>query len=187
MADTSREDARQLFHILVGIGALFCLLLLGRGFMLAAVFFIILAGTVLMNARLLGRKVALVQWFEERFERRDAPLPGWGSACYAAGALAAISSLGDVSQIAAVLFVLGIGDGVSTLAGLRGRLRLPYNPKKTLEGTLAMFLSSLAAYAFIGPPAVPLAAVAALAETVPGIDDNLTIPIACTAFLLLVS
>ncbi len=187
MADTSREDARQLFHILVGIGALSTLLLFGRGFMLAAVFFIILAGTLLMNARLLGRKVALVQWFEERFERLDAPLPGWGSACYAAGALVAISSLSDASQIAAVIFVLGIGDGLSTLAGLRGRLRLPYNPRKTLEGTLAMFLSSLAAYAFVGPLALPLALIAALAETIPGIDDNLTIPIACAAFFLVVS
>ncbi len=179
-----REEARQLFHIVVGVGALAVLLVLGRGFLLAAVFFTIIIGTMLMNARLLGRRIPLIEWFEEHFERRDAPLPGWGSACYAAGALIAAVFLANPAEIAAVVFILGIGDGVSTLVGLRGRIRLPYNSKKTLEGSAAMFAASLASWAFIGPAAVLLALVAAIAESLPVVDDNLSIPIACTAFLL---
>lgn len=181
-----REDSRQLFHIAIGICAIAILMVLGRGFLLAGVFFTIIIGTLLMNARLLGRKISLVQWFEEKFEREGAPLPGWGSACYATGALLAASFLTDPGHIAAVLLMLGIGDGISTLVGRRGRNRIPYNRKKTMEGMLAMFVSSLAAWYFIGILAVPLALVAALAESVPRLDDNLTIPIACTALLLVV-
>ncbi|MFH0884752.1 MAG: hypothetical protein V1861_03510 [Candidatus Micrarchaeota archaeon] len=180
-----REDARQLFHMAVGLLALVALLIFGRGFLLAALFFTIIIGTLLMNARLLGKRIFIVQWFEERFEREDAPLPGWGSACYAAGVLLAAAFLSDVPQIAATIFVLGIGDGISTIIGLRGRMKIPYNRKKTLEGTLAMFYASLGAFVFVGPIAIPLAIVAALAESVPRVDDNLMIPAACVAFFLL--
>ncbi len=180
-----KETARQLFHMAVGFGALAALLLLGRGFMLAAVFFTIIIGTLLMNARLLGAKIALVQWFEGRFERDDAPLPGWGSACYATGALIAIAFLPDVPGMAAVIFILGIGDGLSTIAGRRGKVALPFNSRKTVEGSLVMFLSSLFAFAFVGWAALPLAIVAAFAESLPRFDDNLSVPAACTAFLLI--
>jgi len=170
----------------IGVCAIAVLLFLGRGFLLAGVFFTIIIGTLLMNMRLLGTKIALVQWFEERFERKHVPLPGWGSACYATGALVAASFLTDTGQIAAVLLMLGIGDGISTMIGRRGKIRLPYNEKKTIEGMLAMFISSLAAWYFIGDLAVPLALVAALAESIPRLDDNLTVPIACTALLLVI-
>lgn len=180
-----KEDARQLFHMFVGMMALAALLVFGRGFLLAALFFTIVIGTLLMNARLLGKRVFIVQWFEERFEREDAPLPGWGSACYAAGVLLAVAFLSDASQIAAVIFVLGIGDGISTIIGLRGKTMLPYNRKKTLEGTLAMLAASLGAFVFVGWAAIPLAFVAAFAESVPRVDDNLAIPAACAAFFLI--
>lgn len=180
-----KELARQLFHMMLGLGALAALLLLGRGFMLAAIFFTIITGTLLMNARLQGARIPLVLWFEERFERDDAPLPGWGSACYATGALLAVAFLPDASSIAAVIFILGIGDGLSTILGRRGKLVLPWNRRKTLEGSLTMFVSSLCAAFFIGPAALPLAAVAAAAESLPRVDDNLAVPAACTAFLLL--
>lgn len=181
-----REDSRQLFHMFIGVGALAVLIVLGKGFLLAGVFFTIIIGLLLMNARVLGRRISLVQWFEKRFEREDAPLPGWGSACYATGALIAVSFLPDIAHVGAVLFMLGIGDGISTIVGRRGNHAIPYNKKKTVEGMVAMFFSSLAAWYFIGPLAVPLAFVAALAESIPRIDDNLTVPVLCTAFLLVI-
>ena len=181
-----REDSRQVFHIFVGIGAIAVLLLLGRGFLLAAVFFTLIIGTILINARMRGMKIGLVEWFVERFEREDAPLPGWGSACYAAGALIAVSFLSDIGQIASIFLVLGVGDGLSTIIGRRGKVKLPYNQKKTLEGAAAIFIPSLAAWAFIGPMALPLAFVAALSESVPKLDDNLVIPAACTALFMVI-
>ncbi len=181
-----KETARQLFHIAIGVCAIALLLLWGRGALIAGVFLTIVIGLWLMNIRLLGGKVPLVSWFEDSFEREDAPLPGWGSACYAAGVLLTATFLHEPAQIAAVIFCLAIGDGVSTLVGLRGRMKIPYNPRKTVEGSLALLVSSLPAYFFIGPLAVPLALIAALSESVPVIDDNISIPVACTAFLMIV-
>jgi len=156
-----------------------------RTFMMAAVFFTIIIGTLLINARLLGRKIFIVDWFEKRFERSNAPVPGWGSACYAAGVLILLTSLPDIPRMSAGIFVLAVGDSFSTIVGRWGKLRLPYNRAKTLEGTLAFFISSLPAYYFIGIWAVPLAAIAALVESLAlPIDDNLTVPMASAIFLL---
>jgi dolichol kinase len=178
-----KETERQLFHMLIGCGTIAMLLVLGRGFAIAAVFFTIIVGLLLMNRRLLGGRLPLVMWFEEKFERPDAPFPGWGSACYAAGALIALTFLSDPARIAAVIFILAIGDGISTLAGRMGKIKLPHNPRKTLEGSVAFVLASLPAYYFIGPLVIPAALIGAVAESLP-FEDNLTIPIACTALLL---
>ncbi len=185
MADNYRREVeRQLFHILVGIIALSVLILLGHGIAMAACFFTLVIGTILINARLLGFRIPLVQWFERRFERPDAPLPGWGSACYATGVLLALTFLDDTSLMAATIFVLALGDGLSTIIGLKGAAAIPYNRKKTVEGSAAMFIASLGSAIFIGPAAVPLAFAATVAESLPLIDDNLSIPIASVVLFL---
>jgi dolichol kinase len=179
-----RETGRQLFHLALGIVAVLLLLHFGRGFMIALVFFTIIIGTLLMNIRLQGGRIAVISWFEERFERSDAFLPGWGSACYAAGVLILLTFLTDINAIAASIVVLALSDALSTIIGRKGRIRLPYNRNKTLEGSVAFFVSSLAAWYFVGPTAIPLAVVATIVESLPGLEDNLTIPIACTLFFL---
>ena len=68
-----RETARQIFHMAVGLCAVALLLTLGRGAMIVATFLIIIIGLLLINLRLLGFKIPIVRWFEERFERSDAP------------------------------------------------------------------------------------------------------------------
>ncbi len=181
-----KETARQLFHMLIGIVVIALLMVFSRTAMVFATFLIIIVGLLLVNLRLLGVSIPLVKWFEDSFERDDVIFPGWGSACYATGVLLTLTFLHNADQIAAVVFILAVGDGLSTLIGARGRIRLPYNPKKTLEGSAAFFVSALFSYYFIGPLAVPLALVAAVAETVPVIDDNISIPVACTAFLMFV-
>lgn len=181
-----RELARQLFHIVVGLAAIAALLVLGRGFMIAAVFFIIIFGLILINARLIGLDIQLVRWFEERFEREHAPVPGWGSACYAAGALIALSILTNVGSIAAVFVALALGDGLSTIVGMHGKIKLPYNKRKTFEGVVVMFMASLLSYFFVGPIAIPMAILAALTESLPVLEDNLSVPIVCTLILAIV-
>jgi len=181
-----RETGRQLFHMAVGLIALAVFLHFGRGFAIAVAFFTIITGTLLINLRLQGKRIPIVLWFEKRFERKDAPLPGWGSACYATGVLMLLATLSDVNGIAAAIFILAVGDGVSTILGRKGKIRIPYNKDKTAEGALAFFISSLPAYYFIGPLAIPLILLATLAETLPLLEDNLVIPAACLAFFLVV-
>ncbi len=181
-----RETERQLFHILLGVIAVVLLLHFGRTFMIAAVFFIIIFGTVFINLKLRGKKIPIIDWFEKKFERTGVRLPGWGSACYAMGTLIPLVFLSDVSKIAGVIVILALGDGVSTLVGRYGKIKIPYNQKKTFEGSIAMFASSLLSYYFVGPIAIPLALIAAIIESMPIVDDNLSIPIACTIALLVI-
>ncbi len=181
------EVRRQAFHAMVGLVAIAILLAFGRDAAMAAVFAVLVGGTLMINLRLQGMNIPVVYWLEKNFERKDVPraMPGWGSACYAAGALVCMTFLPDTSRIAAAILILALGDSVSTVVGARfGRTRLPYNSKKSLEGTLAFFFASLASWYFVGPVAIPLAFVAAAAETVPFMEDNLAIPIACVAFFL---
>ena len=183
--EPNKELNRQLFHIILGLASILMLLHFGRGFMSAAVFFVIIFGTLLMNAKILGAKIFFVEWFERMFERSDAPLPGWGSAAYAIGVLVVLTFISDIAQIVTVIYILAVGDGISTIIGRKGRFRIPYNDKKTVEGSLALFVSSLPGYLLIGPLIVPLAIIAAAVESIPYLEDNLAIPIACTAALLL--
>lgn len=183
-----REDKRQIFHIFVGLMLIVVISYLGRGMAMGMVFFTIIIGLLIMNSRLLGKKNILtrvVAWFEKNFERTNAPLPGWGSACYATGSLIAISILVDQNRIMAIIVLLAFGDGLSTLIGRRGKIRLLYNKEKTLEGAIAFVIASIPAYFFIGPLAIPLIILGAIVETLPIIDDNLMIPIVATAFLVI--
>jgi dolichol kinase len=163
------------------------LFMFGRGYTIGATFFTLILGMLLINARLLGIKIGLVSWFEKHFERPDALFPGWGSACYAAGVLIPVSFLSQVPEIAAVIYILAVGDGISTAVGRRGSHRLPHNSGKTLEGTAAFVFASLPAYLLIGPAILPLSLLSAIVESIDWrIDDNLMIPIACTIFLLVI-
>ena len=181
----NREVERQVMHFLVGLLTIGLLYYFGKSLMVGIVFFVVITGLLIINRRILGMKVMIVDLFVQRFEREDVLFPGFGSACYATGVLIPLVFLTDINQIAAAIFILAFGDGISTVIGRLGKARLPYNPEKSIEGSVAFFLASLPAYLFIGPAIVPLAAVASLVESIPfGLDDNLTIPIACTVFFL---
>jgi glycerol-3-phosphate acyltransferase PlsY len=74
--------------------------------------------------------------------------------------------------------MLAVGDSFSTLFGIKfGRHSIRKN--KSLEGSLACFLGSLAVGLFFVNPVLALAgaASAAFAELSAGINDNLTIPV----------
>ena len=181
------EIERQIMHFLVGLATIAVLFAFGRPFTAGAIFFVLLAGLLMINMRIQKVRIPFVEWFVERFERKEVLFSGFGSACYAAGALIPIIFLTELDQIAACILILAIGDGVSTLVGKKGRRKLPYNRSKTLEGTLAFFIGSLPSVLFIGITGVPLAAIAAVVESLDfRIDDNLTVPIACTVFFMVI-
>lgn len=94
--------------------------------------------------------------------------------------------------------ILGLGDAASALVGVAyGRKRLPWNRKKSVEGTVAGFAAGFMAgavmasipYAFSAvaiPPALFVVLVAgaasgALAETMPRVEDNFVVPLVAAA------
>lgn len=182
-----REIARQTFHMVIGIVVLIVLFLFGPNALMAFVFFSLLIGFLLVNQISLGKRYGIVQWFVDKFERPNQRFPGWGSACYGLGVLMLAAYLRDPLEIAASIFILAVGDSVSTLVGRNGWHRLPWSESKTMEGTLAFFLSCLPAYFFVGWVIVPIAAISALVESFDfPVDDNLMIPIACICYFFLV-
>ncbi len=183
----TEEFQRQIIHLIIGLLAIAFLFYFGRGMTIGVVFTVIIAGTFMINAQLLGIRIRLLEWIEARFERKDVLFPGWGSACYAGGVLIPLIFLTDINQIAAIIFILATGDGFSTIIGRNGKILLPYNKKKTLEGSLAFVIASLPAYYFIGFMIIPLAVIATIIESIDwGLDDNIIIPIVGTAFLLVI-
>jgi dolichol kinase len=177
------EIERQLFHLVLGIASLLILLALGRPFLIAGSFIAIVVGFFFVNRMLLKKKAPIADLFVKRFERKGAIFPGWGSANYGLGVLLVSALLESTPDVAAVLIVLALGDGFSTLLGKLGKRRLQWNNRKTWEGTVAFLVGSLPGYLFVGPLILPLALLGAFVESIDWpLDDNLMIPLTCTLF-----
>lgn len=174
-----KEDKRQLIHISIGIAAIILFMLMPRGYFVGGIIVIVLSGLLLVNLRFLGMKIGIIEAMVGLFERENVRFAGWGSACYAMGVLIISSFLTEPAPIIAGIIILAFGDGMASIAGKRGRIKLPFNKNKTLEGMAAFFVFSLPAYFFIGSIAVIIALICAIVESMDfGWDDNLTIPIA---------
>jgi len=104
------------------------------------------------------------------------------------GAMHFFASIGLISLVfptnvvSVAVIVLCIGDGVSTLIGLRfGKNRLFHNKSKSWEGSLSGFIASTAVCLFVTN--LPMAAFASfvgmLVESLDAkIDDNISVPFA---------
>lgn len=176
----NNEDKRQLVHVLVGVAALLLLFTVGRWWLLLCVFMILLVGSLFINRKMQDKNIYVIDWFVQEFERKKVRFPGWGSACIATGTLILVAYLQNPLEIAAILLLLGISDALSTVVGRNGHWTLPWNKKKTAEGSVAFFAGGLAGWLFVGQIMLPVAAVATLVESIDsGIDDNLLVPIVC--------
>jgi dolichol kinase len=134
-----------------------------------------------------GRKIPVANWFEETFEREDVRFPGYGAFWYVVGTLLLALSLGNVNEIAAAIVTLAAGDSAATIFGIQGRHSLPYNRRKTVEGSVAFFVFCLPACLFVGWIGIALAALAAVVESLSTpVDDNLLIPITAILFFLVI-
>lgn len=185
--DGGSEVRRQVFHMFLALCALAVFVIYGKGMLMGATFFILIVGLLFVNSASLGKTNFLIDWFIKNFERPGVRFPGWGSACYATGVLLLATFLAEPNFIITSLLILGFGDAISTLVGRVGKTALPYNKSKSVEGTLAFFISSsLLSWFFIGPLALAVSAIAALAESISlRFDDNIMIPLVLIAFFSL--
>ena len=179
------ESLRQVVHLVFGLGIAGFVLVFDRNITISVLVLTLFAGFILSDAISRGYTIPVVSTIIGGLERRDAA-PGKGALFFALGAL--FSLVFFEKEVAFVgLVVLSLLDSITTIAGVRfGKTRI-YN-HKSLEGTLAGVAVTAVALCLLVPPAVALvtAAVAAIAELVSPVDDNLTIPVvACLALTLL--
>lgn len=190
------ELRRQLVHM-SGIGVPFYIRwAYPRGGILlpATTFLLIVAvGLLVAEGYKRGVRVPLMAELVDLTERPESVhSPGRGAFQFFLGSLAALLLFRtDIDIACASIAILALGDSFSTIFGKSfGAHRLPHNPMKSWEGTLAGVL-----FAFLGASTqifLPVALVGAvagmLAESLPSrLDDNLTIPIAAGVAMYLAS
>lgn len=125
---------------------------------------------------LLGKMESKFREFTLKFERKGAN-PFTGAFFFYLGCTIAFAAF-PLNVASAACAMLAVGDSLSTIFGKKfGRHRI--SGGKTLEGSLACFVGSLAAGAFFVAPHIAVigALAAALAELIPKVNDNLTIPV----------
>ncbi|MGB9719800.1 MAG: diacylglycerol/polyprenol kinase family protein [Candidatus Anstonellales archaeon] len=182
MEKLDKETSRQVLHAALGIGFLLLLLLRGRNALLFALSTAFIAGILLINQLILGR-FPMLKKIVIMFERDNAKFLGDSTVWYVSGLLISSTFLQNPNEIAAAITALAVGDCFSNIFGRLGRMRIPWNRNKTIEGMVAFFVGTLLSYFFIGPIAVVFSLAMAVVETLPqGIDDNFAIPIAGAIF-----
>ena len=181
-----KEMLRQFIHIAAGIFFIAILIYLGRVNLIAVSLVLLIFGSLLINFKIMGKHVPVAHDLGGVLERENVRFPGWGPAWYLVGILLLSSVLADTNEITAGIFILGVSDGLATITGIRGKHKLPYNKKKTVEGTIVFLATSLAAYFLVGPKILPLAIIATVIESFDlPIDDNFSLPLVCAVYLYL--
>jgi dolichol kinase len=184
----SFELRRKIFHFFFGLFLIFILIYSGRINLIIFLSIFLIIGCIMIVLMRQGRKIPIAYWFEDKFERENARFPGYGAFWYVVGALLLALSLGSIDEIAAAIVALAAGDAAATIFGVRGRHKLPHNPRKTVEGSVAFFVFTLPACLFVGWIGIEMAAMAAIAESLDTpVDDNILIPVAAILFFAILS
>ncbi len=179
------ENRRKVFHIEIGIFLMLLLVSLRFEYVVLIVLASVFLGLVILNKKLLGGSVPIADEMLIVFGR-EGESPAHGAFWYAFGVLLIFSFVQDFNGILASVFILGVSDGLSTIVGIHGKHKLPYNKKKSLEGTAGFAFVSLVTYFLIGPIAILFSLLGAFFESIDlKLDDNLIISIfSCVFFFV---
>ncbi len=177
------EFGRQSIHVVAGLGIVAIGVLFGKPVLVQLLLTAVAAGLFIIQLKLMKKRLPLIDWVLANFERSGVEFPGKGAMHYFAGALFLVTFAKTFSFALAGIAILALADGLATIVGRfsKKRTRLNWHPAKTWEGTLAFFLSGVAAATpFIGLwPATAYSFILALVESVDvEVDDNLLIPVA---------
>jgi len=181
------ELRRQFVHGLGSLGAVI-LAFLGRDLMVAFILLAVACITIMASHR--GRIESSFWKLFERFVKsheRQNEGPFMGAITFCIGALLAVVLFSQQVAMLAII-ILAVGDSVSTLIGkLYGRHKLPYNKGKSWEGSTAFLISTLIIFMFALDPikAVEMALLMTVVESLPKLNDNITIPVAVGFALML--
>jgi len=171
----SVETNRDVVQISLGIVVFVLLMMLDLPYAIYAEFALIIAGYAVNNL-FAGRGAGSAYERVLATLERSNTTYGIGAVYLAVGTMLVIGFVGSKALMLFGIATLFFADSAATIVGMHfGRLHLPHNKSKTLEGTLAFFLVlALIGLPLIGVYAVPLAAVLALIESAKSpLDDNL--------------
>ncbi len=170
-----KELRRNIFTMLGGLILLLLFLYSGVSEYLIIIF-IFLSGITLLNNALIFRN-GVVSKFLYGLERDNFRL-GHGAIWLGIGTCFALSYLSTGLAFSAICMIF-IADSISPIIGMRyGKLKLPYNKKKSVAGTASYFFAALIlSYIFVGYYAILVAALGAAIESLPVyLDDNFDVP-----------
>ncbi len=181
-----KEYRRKIFHIVLGTIMGLLILYVRKRFITAVLTGIISAGVLMRLFLLKGYRFKPIEFFIERYGRPKEI--GSGAMNFLIGIL--ISLIFPFPRLfsAAGAFILGISDGLATIAGINSKHKI-YN-KKSFEGTSAFFVSSFVIIYLITKSMFQTtlsSILLTLLELISPIDDNLMIPIATTLILSLLN
>ncbi len=180
------ERPRNIFQIVSGVFLILLFIFIRTAISETLLLSLFLVGIILLdyairnpNSRLSGRLSSM---------ERQGFYMGYGAVWLGMGALFAAAFLGPTLAIP-IFAAIFIGDSFSTLIGVRyGHIKLPYNNKKSIAGSLAYFVPVLIiSYFIVGYWALPLAALAAFVESLPlPMDDNFSVSLLLTTIIAIV-
>ncbi len=173
------ERSRKALHIVSNL--LVCLLIWILGIPTASN--LILAGTCIVifiiHITLTGINIpGIEKWLKN--VGRDGEIPGEGAMYNALGVLFVLGLLRNepVEAITAIL-ILALGDGLATYFGTTyGRHHLPWNRKKTIEGSIGFVAGAMLTLLILPLPVTVIVVVLAMViESLPlRLNDNITLP-----------
>jgi dolichol kinase len=184
------EFARQLWHIGVGVITLAVLSLffvtLNEKWLAASQAFFLIVLVVFLTAIFL-KNMRIWTPLHSLFDTvgaRDV-FPGEGALWYILSILLVLSFLHRFSHIAVAIFVLAVGDSISSIFASRGRQTWPLKGRTVASLALFIAFSLPVALLLIGLKAIPMVLICAVAESVDlKINDNFLIPLVCVLFLI---
>jgi len=192
--DVVAELRRKSIHVIPGFLAYPVIIYLGKpaALIISAFFLALYALNEVSLRKGLRIKVPIAYHTYRVMARREELEGGYftGTVYFWSLTLVTIALLEPLKAVAAVM-VSSLGDAAAAITGKAlGGARLPFNRRKTVAGSLAMFAVSMVSCLLVGlPPSLSavVAAVATVAEalTRSSVLDELTVPLAVLATLLL--
>ena len=179
------EIQRQILHAAAGVILAFLLLEIGK-INFIAVSIILLASIGLAIYYIQDHLRSSLAGIIGKFERQGSPVFN-DAFLFIAGALISAFLFEEMIAFWAIL-ILGIADAVAPVVGVAiGKHKLPWNKNKSFEGSIGFFIPALALLYYVEalPIAIGIAIIMTFVESVPKINDNITIPIAAGILMLL--
>lgn len=183
--DFEIEWNRQCTHIFTGT---LIVLLVAIGYIKPIYLVPIIIVGFLLALLVKKKKHPFLTWFLDRMDR-PSNLPGAGALTFFIGVTLTLLIFPQPASLIGVL-IFSFGDALSTLWGKKhGKTRHLFNPHKTIEGTIAgVIVGFLVAVPFFPwYAALGAAVIAMIVESLPFVDDNLTVPLAASAALLAIA